>query len=397
MVQSLSRAEMARAFRRRDANYDGVFYPAVKTTGIFCRPSCGARKPLPKNVDFFATAREAVFAGYRPCKRCSPMAASGDVPTWVTPLLSAIERNPSERLPDAQIRTLGIDPARVRRFFLRTYGMTFHAYCRSRRLGEALEQIRKGTKLDDVTLGYGYASHSGFRDAFAKTFGTSPGKASTTESILVSWVECPLGPLIAGATQKRLVLLEFTDRRMLEAQFETLRRRFKLPIVPGDNDVLKKLRKELAEYFNGKRKRFTVPLEYPGSTFQRKAWDGLLGIPYGTTVSYEALAKSIGVPRAQRAVGHANGLNRIGILIPCHRVVNKDGRLGGYGGGLWRKQALLALEQGRRSERLTVGDVPRDEPSRTYRGRRRGQETSPSTPHVSGEVVHAARSLPSGR
>ncbi len=344
MVTMPSRAEMERAYKQSDANYDGVFFLGVRTTGIFCRPSCGARKPLARNVDFFSTVREALFAGYRPCRRCTPTAAVGKLPTWATPLVSAIDQDPNKRMTDADVRALGIDPARARRFFQKTYGMTFQAYCRGHRLGRALQQIRRGTNIDDVALGHGYESHSGFREAFGKTFGTTPGKAGMADCITVTWVESPLGPLIAGATEKKLVLLEYTDRRMLDAQFVTLRRIFKRPIVPGDNAVLGQLRRQLAEYFEGRLKKFTVPLEFPGSEFQRRTWEALLKIPYGRTMSYEELADQIGSPGAQRAVGHANGLNRIGIVIPCHRVVNKNGKLGGYGGGLWRKQALLELE-----------------------------------------------------
>jgi AraC family transcriptional regulator of adaptative response/methylated-DNA-[protein]-cysteine methyltransferase len=339
-----SRAEMLRAYQQSDETYDGVFFLGVQTTGIFCRPSCGARKPQPKNVDFFATAREAVFAGYRPCKRCDPMSAAGKPPRWVEQLLSRVDRSSGERTSDATLRTMGIDPARARRYFQKTYGMTFQAYCRGRRLGKALEQIRNGSDLDDVTLGHGYESHSGFREAFTRTFGAPPGKAKGTSCIAVTWIESPLGPLIAGATETHLVLLEFTDRRMLDAQFATLRRTFKRPIVPGDNAILRTLRDELARYFDASLKKFTVPLEYPGSEFQTRVWKGLLQIPYGKTVSYEELAGRINAPRSQRAVGHANGLNRIAIVIPCHRVVNKGGKLGGYGGGLWRKQRLLELE-----------------------------------------------------
>ncbi len=339
--------EMVQAYRKSDATYDGIFYLGVRTTGIFCRPSCGARKPLARNVDFFASAREAVFAGYRPCKRCTPLLAPGQPPEWVETLLATIERSPDRRFSDALLRKLKIDPARARRFFKAHYGMTFQAYCRGRRLGKAFEQIRRGARLDNVTLDHGYESHSGFREAFTRTFGTPPGKANATECIMVTWIESPLGPLIAGATEKNLVLLEFTDRRMLEAQLRTLGRIFGRVMVPGNNVVLKQLRGELERYFSGSLQVFTVPLEFPGSEFQRRVWKGLLGIPYGTTLSYEGLARRIGVPRGQRAVGHANGLNRIGIVIPCHRVVNKDGKLGGYGGGVWRKKWLLNLEMGR--------------------------------------------------
>ena len=340
------RPEMERAYKRSDAAYDGIFYLGVRTTGIFCRPSCGARKPLPRNVEFFASAREAVFAGYRPCKRCKPLLSPGQAPEWVECLLAEVERSPDQRFSDAVLRKLNIDPARARRFFKAHYGMTFQAYCRGRRLGKAFEQIRRGARLDDVALGHGYESHSGFREAFSRTFGAPPGKAGTTDCISVTWIESPLGPLVAGATERSLVLLEFTDRRMLEAQFRTLGRIFRRAMVPGENGVLTQLRGELLQYFSGTLQRFTVPLEFPGSEFQRRVWKGLLRIPYGTTLSYEDLARRVGVARGQRAVGHANGLNRIGIVIPCHRVINKDGKLGGYGGGMWRKQWLLNLEKG---------------------------------------------------
>lgn len=342
-----SRSIMERAYQQSDVTYDGVFYLGVRTTGIFCKPSCGARKPLPENVEFFATTKEAIFAGYRPCKRCKPMSAAGEPPAWVAELLTLVDRSPDARVRDGDIRKLGIDPARARRYFQRNFGMTFQAYSRGRRLGKAFEQIRLGKRLDDVTLGHGYGSHSGFREAFGKAFGTPPGKAHRSECLLVTWIESPLGPLIAGATEKHLVLLEFTDRRMLDAQFVTLRRAFKRPIVPGNNAILKQLRDELALYFQGKLRTFRVPLEFPGSPFQQKVWEELRRIPYGTTISYEELADRAGTAHAQRAAGSANGKNRIAIVLPCHRVVNKNGKLGGYGGGLWRKQRLLELERAR--------------------------------------------------
>jgi AraC family transcriptional regulator of adaptative response/methylated-DNA-[protein]-cysteine methyltransferase len=340
--------EMQSAYQRSDPSYDGVFYLGVRTTGIFCRPTCGARKPLPTNVEYFATPKEALFAGYRPCKRCNPLAAIGESPGWLEPLLEKVESNPARRFTDADIKDVGIDPARVRRHFNKGYGMTFQAYCRGRRLGKALEHIRKGERLDDVLLGFGYDSHSGFRNAFTKTFGTPPGSAHGTESITVAWIESPLGPLVAGATESHLVLLEFTDRRMLESQFMTLRKRFRMPVVPGENRIIKQLRGELSEYFAGKRKQFSIPVKFPGSAFQERVWGELRKIPFGKTIAYEELARRVDSPRGQRAVGATNGLNRIAIVVPCHRVINKDGALGGYGGGLWRKQALLELERGER-------------------------------------------------
>jgi AraC family transcriptional regulator of adaptative response/methylated-DNA-[protein]-cysteine methyltransferase len=249
---------------------------------------------------------------------------------------------------------MGIDPARARRYFQKQYGMTFQAYCRGRRLGKSLEQIRRGGDLDDVALGFGYESHSGFREAFSRTFGKAPGQSRDTECIVVAWMESPVGPLIAAATSEGICLLEFTDRRMLGAQFQKLRRYFRCPIVPGENEHLQLLKQELGAYFAGEKRKFTVKLVYPGSAFQEKVWNELRTIPYGSTVSYEDIACRIGSSAAVRAVGHANGLNRIAIVIPCHRVVNKSGELGGYGGGLWRKKALLELERGERQFSLDL-------------------------------------------
>lgn len=338
--------EMTEAYQTRDMAYDGVFFLGVRTTGIFCRPSCPARKPLPQNVEFFATTGDALFAGYRPCKRCHPLQVNGQLPDWASQLLGDIEQDPTLRITDSDLRLRGLNPARVRRFFQKTYGLTFHAYARANRLGKAFTAIRQGADLDEVVLGHGYDSHSGFREAFSRIFGQPPGRSRDDSCIVVSWLESPLGPIIAGATEAGVCLLEFADRRLLEAQFSTLQKRFECAIVPGDNAHLAQLRDELSLYFSGTLKAFTVPLVYPGTPFQQKVWQALLAIPWGETRSYTALARDLGSPAGQRAVGQANGQNRIAILIPCHRLVNKSGQLAGYGGGLWRKQHLLRLEQG---------------------------------------------------
>lgn len=345
-MQQPSVREMQRASVHRDAGYDGVFFVAVRTTGIFCRPSCPARKPLSHNVEYYPSARQALFAGYRPCKRCRPLETNGTPPEWVQRLLKAVESDPTQRYRDSHLRSMGVDPAKARRYFMKNHGMTFQAYSRGRRLGMSLEQIRLGTDLDDVALGTGYDSHSGFREAFSRTFGKPPGKSRADDCIVVAWTESPIGPLLAGATSEGVCLLEFTDRRMLEVQFGTLRRRFRTAIVPGENEHIRNLKKELREYFEGKRMKFSAKLVCPGTPFQEQVWNELLKIPYGSTVSYEDVAHRVGSPKAIRAVGTANGMNRIAIVIPCHRVVNKSGALGGYGGGLWRKKMLLALEQG---------------------------------------------------
>lgn len=167
-----------------------------------------------------------------------------------------------------------------------------------------------------------------------------------SNSIVVNWIESPVGLLLAGANSEGLCILEFTEPRMIDAQFARLKKRCSQAIVVGENRHTEKLKQELAGYFAGTLDRFSLPLIYPGKPFQAKVWSELLRIPYGETISYEELARRVGSPSAQRAVGHANGLNPIAIVIPCHRVVNKSGKLGGYGGGLWRKQFLLDLERG---------------------------------------------------
>ena len=339
--------EMQHAVQRRDTEYDGLFWFGVRSTGIFCRPGCAARTPRPENLRYFPTPQSALFAGFRACKRCRPLQPPSQSPEWLQPLLDRVESRPDERVPDAELRRMGLDPARVRRHFKRQYGMTFQAYCRSQRLGRALDGIREGRDLDDVALDHGFDSHSGFREAFTRLFGKPPRALRDGDRIVIGWVESPLGPLLAGASRSGICLLEFTDRRMIEAQCRTLRRRFELPIVPGRHELLDRLRDELAEYFAGTRQDFDLPLASPGTEFQQRVWSALRTIPYGRTWSYKQLADAVGSAGASRAVGTANGMNRIAVLIPCHRVVNADDQLRGYGGGLHRKQFLLDLERAR--------------------------------------------------
>ncbi|WP_397571460.1 bifunctional transcriptional activator/DNA repair enzyme AdaA [Schlesneria sp. T3-172] len=337
-------AEMEQAYLNRDASYDGLFFLGVRTTGIFCRPTCPARSPLPRNVEYFPSVAKALFAGYRPCKRCRPMAEVNQ-PDWAAALLAEIDADPGRRITESDLRSRGLDPATARRHFLRNYGMTFQAYSRARRLTNAFTGIRNGESLDGAAYDSGYESLSGFREAFGQTFACPPGKSLNRPVVLLAWLTSPLGPLIAGATDDGLCLLEFTDRRMLEAQFETIRKSFQSPAVPGMNVHLEQVQQELDAYFEGRLVKFTVPLVYPGTDFQRRVWNELQRIPYGETRSYQELATTLGDAGAVRAVGRANGLNRIAILIPCHRVINKDGGLGGYGGGLRRKQFLLDFER----------------------------------------------------
>ena len=234
----MSTAAFERAFLAADPAYDGRFVGAVRTTGIYCRPSCRARKPLGVNVTYLPDAAAARAAGYRPCLRCHP------------------------------------DDARP------------------------------------VTL----------RE-----------------------IDTPIGPMTLGATDDALVLADFSERRMMPVQLATTRRRIG-PTRMGPSPLLDLAERQLREYLSGERVDFDLPIQLPGSPFQELVWGELLRIAFGETISYGELARRVGVPAASRAVGRANGSNRIAVIVPCHRVVAAGGGLGGYGGGLPAKRYLLDLE-----------------------------------------------------
>ncbi len=338
------RETMFRAFMERDPAFDGLFFTGVTTTGIFCRPTCTARKPLRENVEFFPTAREALLAGYRPCRVCRPVEPPGSAPEALRRLLAEVEADPSVRLRDEDLRARGLDPAGVRRWFKKNHGMTFQTYMRTLRIGAAFGQIKHGTSATDAAFEHGFESVSGFADAFRKVMGTAPTHAGGPV-ISITRIETPLGPMLAGATDAGVCLLEFVDRRMIETQLLRLNRLFRATLVPGKSRHFDRLSDELGRYFAGTLQRFAVPLDLQGTPFQRKVWNALLTIPYAQTRSYAEQAKIIAEPSAVRAVARANGDNRIAIIVPCHRVVGSDGSLTGYGGGLWRKRWLLQHER----------------------------------------------------
>lgn len=338
---------MYAAIVNRDTSLDGVFVVGVRTTGVFCRPGCGARKPRRENVEFFRGPHEALHAGYRPCKRCRPMEHGSNEPAWVRTVLDLAERHSGQRLTSRDVRAAGVDPSRAARYFKSRYGLTVQGYHRARRMGSALQAVRAGATVTKAAMAAGFASESGFRDAFSAVFASTPATAvsESCDVVRVVWMESPLGPLLAGATDDGVCLLEFVDRRALESQIGVLRRRFKAAIVPGAHPVLTQLAHELEAYFRGRSMTFSVPLSTRGTPFQRQVWDALIRIPAGQTRSYARIAGQIGRPTALRAVARANGDNRMAILIPCHRVIGSDGSLTGYGGGIWRKKWLLDHER----------------------------------------------------
>jgi AraC family transcriptional regulator, regulatory protein of adaptative response / methylated-DNA-[protein]-cysteine methyltransferase len=336
---------MHKAVIERDESFEGVFFLGVKTTGIFCRPGCRARTPKPQNIEFFPSAKEALIDGYRACKLCHPMEMSGAIPDWLQPILKEIEDNPEISLKDDDLRQRNVDPVRIRRWFKKHHDMTFQAYLRARRVNHAHGQISQNGSVTDAAFDSGYESLSGFASAFQEITGFSPSHSAGRKIVSLTRLLTPVGPMFAGASEEGICLLEFNDRRMLDVQIKVLSKRMDAEFVSGEHRHFAVLEQQLQEYFAGQRQEFTVPLFVPGTPFQQQVWKGLQDIPYGETRSYQGQAEAIGNPKAIRAVARVNGENRIGILIPCHRVIGKDGKLVGYGGGLWRKQYLLNLER----------------------------------------------------
>jgi AraC family transcriptional regulator, regulatory protein of adaptative response / methylated-DNA-[protein]-cysteine methyltransferase len=346
MLQSLPDSNtLYNAILTKDESFEGIFIVGVKTTGICCRPTCTARKPKQENVEFFNSVHEALLHGYRPCKICNPLGNKGEVPSWLQPLINEVNSNPGIRLTDYDLRTRGIEPHRVRRWFKQYHGMTFQTYLRTLRIGNAFGRIQFGDKVIEAALESGYESISGFNESFRKTLGVSPGKSHESNLVTVTRILTPLGPMLAGGTDGGICLLEFIDRRMLETQIKRLRKLLKAEFIPGNNKYFEELNNQIHEYFSGKIKKFDFPLVLKGTPFQEKVWKELQTIPYGVTRSYQDQAENVGNIQAVRAVAKANGDNRIAIIIPCHRVIGKNGKLTGYGGGLWRKQYLLDHEK----------------------------------------------------
>lgn len=336
---------MYRALARRDAAYEGVFFTGVKTTGIFCRPTCRAKKPKPENVEFFPTTSEALHGGYRPCRLCRPMDTTKPVPPLVERLRRTVEESAEGRVSDKDLIAMGIEPSTARRQFQAYHGMTFHAYQRARRMGLALRDVKAGKAVIDVQLARGYESTSGFREAFTRIFGQPPRNARAGACLLAQRMQTPLGTMLALADEQGLRLLEFTDRRGLERELAGLRRRLQCAIVPGSNAVLAETQRQLTRYFAGDSLAFDLPLAPVGSDFQRRVWAELQRIPAGHTRSYKEMAVRVGLPNGHRAVARANGSNMLALVIPCHRVIRSDGDLCGYAGGVWRKQRLLEHER----------------------------------------------------
>ena len=334
------------ALLNRDPQYIGIFYVGVKTTSVFCISTCRARKPKKKNVVFYTTIKEALDEGFRPCKICKPTENAQVTPTDIEKAIQLVNKHPKKKISDQFLREVGLSPEYVRRWFKKHYNMTYHAYQRMYRINLAYQELKGGEKATLTAFDTGYESLSGFGYTYKKLMGNAPTQSLNQNIILLNRTTTPLGPMFIGSTEKGICLLEFTDRKMLETEFRDLQKLLQATILTGENEPIRQTKKELKEYFEGKRKHFDVPLDFPGTIFQKEVWRALQKVELGHTISYTQLANTLGKPSAPRAVARANGSNRIAIMIPCHRIIGKNGHLTGYGGGLERKKWLLNFEKG---------------------------------------------------
>jgi AraC family transcriptional regulator of adaptative response/methylated-DNA-[protein]-cysteine methyltransferase len=345
MTTDDNKTEYYQALLAKNSEYEGIFYVGVKTTGVFCRPTCPARKPKFEHCEFFETVQEALLAAFRPCKRCQPLSHPNQVSALIRTLVEAVEKNPEKRWKNKDFQELLVDASTARRQFKKRFGMTFVEFARAMRMGLAMKQIRQGDTVIDAQISMGYESSSGFRDAFSSIMGAAPAKLGTGNILKATWLDTKLGAMIAIADESALYLLEFVDRRGLEREIDRLRIKTKSAIVPGTTPIIVSIELELQQYFAGQLINFKTPLLLLGSSFQKQVWQALQNIPSGETRSYLDIAKVLGRPTAFRAVANANGANQMAIVIPCHRVINANGELGGYGGGIARKKWLITHEK----------------------------------------------------
>ncbi len=330
--------EMYDAFMHPKENDPTSFYVGVVSSGVFNTANCLSKKPLKENMVFFSSTKEALDYGYRPCLKCKPMINDKEIPQNFEELLNEIDHNPLVKIKDADLRKMDIEPDKLRRWFQKHHMITFQAYLRYQRINHLFGNIRY-----DIHPKVHRSYHMG---EIVHGVSEAESKEALNEKmqISISRIDTPIGPMLAGAVNDGICLLEFTDRRMLETQLEVIEKRHNAVLIPGESSHFEQLSTELNEYFEGNRRTFSVPLSYPGTPFQESVWRSLTEIPYGKTRSYKQQSIHLKNPKAIRAIAHANGDNRIAILIPCHRIIGSNGEMIGYGGGIWRKQFLLDLE-----------------------------------------------------
>lgn len=339
-----SNAELYQSLLLRDEAFDGFYFVCVTTTKIFCKLSCGARKPLESNVFFTNSSEDAIAQGYRACRRCRPLESAKALRPLTQELLVLLKQNPERRWTGDELRDLGFDVSTARRAFMHDFGVSFLKFAREHRLGAVVAALKSGEPVIEAQLDAGYDSASGFKDAISREIGSNPSELAKKQLLSAKWLETPIGPMLAVVNDDGLHLLEFAERKALAREINETKLKIG-PICFQNHQLFSLLQSQLDEYFAGTRQDFDIPIAQYGTAFEKSAWQALVAIPYGGTRSYGEQAKMIANPNAVRAVARANGANKIAIVIPCHRVIGADGTMTGYGGKIWRKEWLLLHEK----------------------------------------------------
>ena len=328
----------------RDRGADGKFVYAVRTTGIYCRPTCPSRRPKPESVEFYRAPGDAERAGYRPCKRCEPHQRDRQRAAVLT-ACRYIEAHCDERLT---LKTLGRDaklsPFHLQRLFRRIVGVSPREYQEAQRMARLKTAISNGSTLSAATFDAGFGSSSRLYEKSAQ-FGMTPARYRSKGvglNIAYTTFGSPLGQVLLAVTERGICAVSLgASVRRLEAG---LRAEFSAAAIRRDDKRLRACTRRITRYLAGGNPDLDLPLDVRATAFQRRVWNALKSIPYGTTRSYSDIARSVGNPTAARAVGRAIATNPVALLIPCHRAIGKSGGLAGYRWGVARKQALLAQE-----------------------------------------------------
>ena len=348
IMAPMPRNEWWDAVVARDAGHDGVFFFAVSSTGVYCRPSCPARRPRRENVTFFQNPEAAEKAGYRACLRCRPKALGQNPQAEnIKRICRYIEQHLDEPMTLERLgEAFGQSPFHLQRTFKKALGITPKAYADSCRMGLLKRNLQAGRSVTHALYDAGYSSSSRLYERTASHLGMTPDKyrrGAVAATIRYTCADSPLGRMLVAATEKGICAIQFGDSDGELA--EGLKREFPFAIRKQDDQGMRSWTNTVLSQISGHKLNRALPLDIQATAFQRRVWSHLQSLPFGATQSYSQVAKAIGKPSAARAVARACASNRIAFAIPCHRVVRENGEMGGYRWGMQRKKALLELEQ----------------------------------------------------
>ena len=335
------------AVKRRDPAADGIFYTAVATTGVYCRPTCTARLARRENVSFYPTCAAAEAAGFRPCKRCRPNGPSqaelhARVVAQSCRMIEEAEETPSL---DDLARSVGLSSYHFHRVFKEVTGLTPKAYANAHRSERVREGLERGARVTETIYEAGFGSSSRFYERAEAMLGMTPKAyrdGGRDSDIKFCTSECSLGAILVAATPRGVCAIQFADTA--DELVRDLRDRFPKARLSGDDGEFSLLVATVVAAVEDPRKAADLPLDVRGTAFQQRVWQALRQIPPGSTASYAEIAARVGQPTATRAVAQACAANPAAVAIPCHRVVRKTGGAGGYRWGVARKRALLERE-----------------------------------------------------